>query len=246
MSNSLPDMGNPPPQFTPILYLQRGWQQFQGEPGPAIGFTAVALAISLVLGLMPLGSLVSSVIGGPLFAGYYLVGLQQSRGQSIVFSDFFRGFNRFGDFFLINLLIGLVTFAACIPGLLAIAIAAILGNWLTGLSDAIQLILAGVAVLAIVLLLLVPVIYLSVSYMLAIPLVADRTVKPWPAMESSRRRIGPQWLRAFALVLLISLVNLLGLLPCGLGLLLTLPWSYATILAAYEDQFGQGTAVTNP
>ncbi len=231
----MPDLGGNPPQFTSMAYLQRGWAQFQADPGPVIGFTAVSIGISLVLGVVPLGSIVSAVIGGPLFAGYYLVGLQRARGQSVVFADFFRGFTRFADFFLINLLIGLVTFLACLPGVLVLIAGAAFS---AALPDSLQTLIGVLGALVVLLLIMAPVLYLSVSYVLAIPMVADRPLRPWLAMETCRRHTTGQWFQVLGMLLLIGLVNLVGLLPCGLGLLVTVPWSYATILAAYEDQFG--------
>ena len=207
MTHALPDQDGHNYQFRTFQYLGQGWERFKQDPLPAVGFTVVAGVIACVLAAIDkdrtvgIGSLISFLISGPLYAGYYLVGLQQRRGQTVAFADFFRGFNRFGEFFLVNLLIGVLV---------------LLGSILCVL----------------------PGIYLGVSYLLAIPLVADRGTSPWEAMEASRQRITRQWFQALGLILLLVLVNLLGVIPCGLGLLVTVPWSYATILAAYEDQFG--------
>lgn len=207
MTNALPDSGGQDSQFRSFQYLGQGWERFRENPLPSVGFTVVAVIIAVILAAIDkdrtvgIGSLISFLISGPLYAGYYLVGLQQRRGQTVVFADFFRGFNRFTDFFLVNLLIGVMVLIGTV-------------------------------------LCVLPGIYLGVSYLLAIPMVADRGLSPWEAMEASRQRITRQWFPALGLILLIGLVNLVGLLPCGLGLLVTVPWSYATILAAYEDQFG--------
>ena len=35
----------------------------------------------------------------------------------------------------------------------------------------------------------------------------------------------------------ISLALILGVIPCGLGLIVTIPWSFAVMVKAYEQMF---------
>ena len=87
-------------------------------------------------------------------------------------------------------------------------------------------------------LLVIPGLYLLVAYMFASYLVVDRHLDFWPAMELSRRTVTPRWFGFFAFVALVVLLNLVGALLLGLGLLVTIPLSFCAVTAAYADIFG--------
>jgi tetratricopeptide (TPR) repeat protein len=57
-------------------------------------------------------------------------------------------------------------------------------------------------------------------------------------MELSRRTVQPHWFHFFGLVLMIILINLLGALALGLGLLVTIPVSWCALTAAYATMVG--------
>lgn len=87
-------------------------------------------------------------------------------------------------------------------------------------------------------LLIIPGIYLAVGYLFASCLVIDRRLDFWPAMELSRRTVNPLWFGIFTFMLLLAVINLLGALLLGLGLLVTVPLTYCALTAAYADLFG--------
>ena len=88
------------------------------------------------------------------------------------------------------------------------------------------------------LLLIIPGIYLMVGYLFAASLVVDRRLDFWPALESSRTAVNPIWFGMFGFFLLLVLVNLLGVIALGVGLLISLPVSSCALTAAYADLFG--------
>jgi uncharacterized membrane protein len=90
-------------------------------------------------------------------------------------------------------------------------------------------------------LLVIPGVYLAVSYLFAAYLVVDRRLDFWAAMELSRTSIGPQWFRYFGLALLLALLNVAGLLLLGLGLAVSIPVSVCVMTVAYADLFGMET-----
>ncbi len=87
-------------------------------------------------------------------------------------------------------------------------------------------------------LLVIPGLYLAVSYIFATLMVVDRHLDFWPAMETSRRTITPRWFSFFAPLLLLVLLNLAGLLALGVGLLVSIPVTWAALVAAYKDLLG--------
>ncbi len=74
--------------------------------------------------------------------------------------------------------------------------------------------------------------------MFALPLVIDRRMDFWAAVQTSISLTGQQLVTWTLLVLTLWLINALGLLACGLGLLVTWPISYVAIVLAYRDSFG--------
>jgi len=92
------------------------------------------------------------------------------------------------------------------------------------------------------LLCILPGIYLAVGYVFALPLVIDKQMEFWTAMEVSRQVVHEQWWSMFALVIVLGLIAGAGFLLCGVGALVTIPVSSAALLYVYEDLFGTRAA----
>jgi uncharacterized membrane protein len=87
-------------------------------------------------------------------------------------------------------------------------------------------------------LLILPGIYLAVAYALVTPLIIDKEMHFWQAMETSRRVITAQWFSFFGFILLLLLINIVGALALLVGLLVSIPVSICAVAAAYRDIFG--------
>jgi len=98
--------------------------------------------------------------------------------------------------------------------------------------------LVGIFVAIGFVLLILPGIYLLVAYTFAIPFVVGRRFDFWEAMESSRKVITKNWFSFFAFVIVLILLNMVGALLLGIGLLITIPLSYCAIAAAFDDIVG--------
>jgi hypothetical protein len=85
----------------------------------------------------------------------------------------------------------------------------------------------------------IPGIYLSVAWMFSIPLVIDRNMNFWDAMELSRKVISKHWFLVFALVLVLGLLAMSGLIACCLGVFVTMPIASVALMYAYEDIIGR-------
>jgi uncharacterized membrane protein len=133
-------------------------------------------------------------------------------------------------------------------------------------------VVSGVLIAIGLLLLIVPGIYLAVSYLFALMFVVDRGLNFWQAMETSRRSVQTRWFAIFTFLLFIVLLNLGPILPLGLVtldallgwqfvlpilggylslliiflpfllLLVTVPLSHCIITVAYADIFGLKSA----
>lgn len=83
--------------------------------------------------------------------------------------------------------------------------------------------------------LLVPGIYLAVSYLFVYALVIDRKMSFWTAMEVSRRVVTAQWWRVLGLILLAIPFCLLGFALLLVGIFFAMPLIIGSIVYAYED-----------
>jgi len=87
-------------------------------------------------------------------------------------------------------------------------------------------------------LLVVPGIYLSVSWCLAAMLVIDRDLDFWTAMETSRRIVSRNWWSVFGALLVFGLVAMAGLIVFGIGYLVTAPVAMIAVIMLYEKIVG--------
>ncbi|MGV8783449.1 hypothetical protein ACV35H_32385, partial [Pseudomonas aeruginosa] len=72
-------------------------------------------------------------------------------------------------------------------------------------------------------LLTIPGLYLSVAHMLALPLVAERGLTPWQALQTARTAISRHCLKVSGLLLVPSLLMLVTMIPLFIGLIWTGP-----------------------
>jgi hypothetical protein len=79
---------------------------------------------------------------------------------------------------------------------------------------------------------------LTVAYSLVIPLIADRKLEAWPALETSRQVVTRQWLSVAGVLLAIGIITALSAIPFGLGPIWTLPMGITTIGVLYRELFG--------
>ena len=84
---------------------------------------------------------------------------------------------------------------------------------------------------------ILPGIYLAVSWIFAIPLVIDKGMGFWDAMELSRKAVGKHWWKIFGLVIVLALLGIAGLLVCIVGVFVAFAIGQIAALYAYEDIF---------
>ncbi len=77
--------------------------------------------------------------------------------------------------------------------------------------------------------LVLPGIYLSVAYVFALPLIADKGLDVWEAMELSRKTVTKHWFKVFGLMFLLGLIFGLGALALGIGLIWAIPLLFVTL-----------------
>ena len=93
------------------------------------------------------------------------------------------------------------------------------------------------------LLCILPGIYLAVGYVFVPPLVIDKKMDFWPAMEVSRQVVQRHWWSMFGLVIVLALLVVAGFLACLVGAIIAIPVTTAALMYAYEDLFGPNVAL---
>ena len=101
--------------------------------------------------------------------------------------------------------------------------------------------LYGLMVMLGFVLLILPGIYLSIAYLLAIPLVVDKGLSPWQALEASRKAITHRWFSVFGFLLLMGLLAVIGTLFLLIGLIWIIPLYMIALGILYRNIFGVST-----
>lgn len=116
-------------------------------------------------------------------------------------------------------------------------------HFFRGFDHFLPLLLATLCVSIVVatglILLVIPGLYLAVGYMFATTLIVDNGMEFWQAMEVSRRVVTRHWFAFFGFSLMLFLVNCLGLLLLGVGLIVSVPVSACALAIAYLQVFGE-------
>jgi len=228
------------------LYLgdcvSQAWQLLTGpKMWLVIGGVAIWLGIQAGLSVFAnipfiglLFSLASFVIGGPLVGGVYFFLLRTIRGETAEVSDVFAGFKyRFAQLFLGQLVVSLLIFVTMLPGiiLMVVGLVPLIRQQHPDAAN-LALVFSGLGVM------LIPAIYFSIGWLFTLPLIMDKRLEFWPAMQLSRQVVGKHWWITFVLSLVCGFIGLIGVLVCCVGVFFTVPLAFVTFLNAYEKMFG--------
>ncbi len=116
------------------------------------------------------------------------------------------------------------------------------GDFFSGFNFIWQLFLrsfiGGILVGLAFLLLLIPGIYLGIAFSFASFIIVFTNKEFWPALDISRKIITKKWFSFFGFFIVLGLINILGIIALGIGLLFTIPITACAVYAAYEDIIG--------
>jgi len=88
------------------------------------------------------------------------------------------------------------------------------------------------------LVLILPGVYLAVSYVFSHLFVWFYNKSPSEAIRLSRLAVSGNFGQVLLLFLILAGINLLGILALGVGILLTMPFSFCVVYAAFDDIIG--------
>ncbi|TBU96342.1 DUF975 family protein [Phytopseudomonas dryadis] len=191
---------------------------------------------------------------GVIFAGLLVFNLAfvlASFPINVIF-DIFDGLGEGLILILLSLVVTIaLTLAVCYPILTGLGMIGIrraagqpvsVNDIFSCFSRTVPLLITGVLMVVLIyvgfLLFILPGIYFSVAYMLAAPLVVERGLSPWQAMEASRKAITQHWFKVFGLLLLLGLILAISAIPLGIGLIWTVPLFVVAMGVLYRTLFG--------
>ena len=106
-------------------------------------------------------------------------------------------------------------------------IAAVLSNILITLFVAIGIVLC-----------IIPGAIVAALYLFTPAFIGEKNLDFWEAMEASRKVVMDYLFELIIFVIILGLINAVGALLCGIGLIFTVPLSFAAMAIAYDDLVG--------
>ncbi len=199
--------------------IREAWAKTSGTKGPLWGAIGLAfLAVMVFSGVM---TAVSTMMGSGSASA--ALGVAAQFTISVASYPFMAGLMLIGIRHSIGLPVDFKMVFSCFGYMLPIVISSLLVSLLSFIGF---------------LLLIIPGIYLSIAYLLVIPLIIDKEMGPWQAMEASRKAIQQHWFKVFGLYLLMGCICFLSSIPLGLGLIWTVPMFIMVGGILYREIFG--------
>lgn len=222
------DEGRHLPRFTIGDVLREAWKKTAGAKGPILAGGAV-----MYIAILFLGAAAGFLL--PIFGHDLTAPATGIAAKSINF--LFKA--------LLNIVYALFAAGFAFMGIRRAAGDPI--SWrliFAGFADAGKIIVATILKFVLIfigfLILVLPGIYLAIGYSMTIPLIVDRKMSPWQAMETSRKAIHRIWWRVFGLYLVTGLLLLVSIVPFGIGLIWTMPLFVILTGVIYRHLFGAG------
>jgi hypothetical protein len=221
-----------------IARIEEAWRFLFKEPGLLLlGGVLVFLIVFAMQAVPYLGALLGLILTGPPLGGLVVFYLRRHRGETVQLGDAFNGFGpRFVPLMLAHLVPSLLPILFYLPagvfgGLTAVAFAQSQGNpgpavWSLGIVAGLLAVVGmGVAI------------WLSISWIYTLSLVADKGMHFWAAMSLSKRVVSRHFWQHLWLFFLGSLIGALGMLACCVGILVSMPLFAAAVTLQYDRLF---------
>lgn len=202
----------------PVNCFRRAWYLVASHFALLAGWTLLSVVLMVALSLLPgVASIISLPVNYLLQAGIYALFFSRMRGLQTTPAEIVQSVRK-----------------SAVPIVVAGLAQALIASPMI-LSGRVQ---EKPALLAALVVLLVPCFYLLVGYVFVLPLIVDRQLGVWRAMELSRTTVQRSWFSVFGLLLAAGLLITVSWVALGVGLVLTLPLCTGAVAFAYEDLFG--------
>ncbi len=207
--------------------IGRAWGLLKENFWLLVGATLVVQMCQGAAGAIPiLGYCTGPVLQGPLMGGLYLLYLKLKRKEGGEFGDAFSGFSNFVQLMLASVVTTAITYLFFIP-------AGICFYMYTESKNEGMMIATGVMGL----LALPAAAYLTVAWLFTFLLMVDKKLTFWTAMNVSRKVINKCWWGMLGLLIVVSLLQIVGFLAFCIGIFVSMPLIFGSIVYAYDDIF---------
>lgn len=222
--------------------VNQGWETFKRHAGVLIGASLVAYLVMVGGAVIPfLGVLIQLIVTGPVLGGIWLLFIKSARNEEPQFADVFSGFSsRFGSLLAAYLVPTMLTMLCMIPLFIVLALF-IIGPVFAASKTGVPPEIGVVAIVALVItfpLVMLGVLYLSIAWIFALPLVADKGLGFWSAMNLSRRMVNKHFWSTLLLFIVCWLITMVSMLACGVGILVGGPVVGCAVAWHYQRVFG--------
>jgi uncharacterized membrane protein len=223
--------------------VSRAWTVFKGDFWMLVGATLLTLVVVGVGSTVPiLEIIIPMAFQGVLMGGLFYLVLRLMRGQPVQPSDLFAGFSSelFKPLALQTLVSYLVSQLCFLPALIAFKMKDVtMQNFATTFANDPQ---TGLVLLLVVMACMIPAFYFGFCWMFSIPLIVDKKLGFWPAMQLSRTKVLQHPWRIGVLASWAIILGSLGFLGFFIGIIFTIPLNYLVMLFLYEDIFNAPAA----
>lgn len=228
-----------------------GWNLVSKHLGYYIGAGIITVIIGAMVGIIPIvGSLANNLILSPCFmASAVFITWNISTGKGWTdFGDMFKGFS-YGSPVLIATLIqtvitiaiALLCFFSFFPQLWELFELS-QGNDAYQNREEIEAIAKSIFLSAQHILLfglfMLALLLISAIWAFKTHFIVVYKMEAWPAMQLSRRVATPNLLRIIGLFIVLGFILIISAIPCGIGLLFTLPLSIGAMYSAFAQITG--------
>jgi len=205
-----------PMQLSQVLIEKFGGPKGSGDP----------MMMVAAIGVFAFFYLLASAVSIIISTGYIFFFVTSLRTKANI-DALFAGFRK--SAWLQILLAQLVWVAALMVVILVFVVP---GAVLTAMMK------SEIPVIVSVVLLMIPLTYVSVPIMFAFPLIVDRGIGFREGLTTAFKTVSAQWFSALGILILVGLVAMSGVILCCVGMLATLPIAYLVYAQAYRQMFG--------
>ena len=217
----------------PVECLKEGWALIKDQYWLFLGIVFVGIFV---------GGAVPIVLIGPMMVGIYLCFFRRMRGEPVDFANLVKGFDYFAQGLIAALLQMIPMVVVMVPFYIIMFILMLTsmprggGRMDPDESSLFIFKFLGFELVFIAVLLTVG-IAISVFFMFAFPLVADRGLSGLEAVKLSIKAGKANFSGVLLLILLNAAVGMLGVLACYVGVFFIMPISLASYAVAYRRVF---------
>ncbi len=217
----------------PMECVKEGWALIKDQYWLFLGIVLVGIFV---------GSAVPIVLIGPMMVGIYLCFFRRMRGETVEFGTLFKGFDYFAQGLIaaliqmIPMVVIMVPFYIIMFVLLMTSMPRGGGRMDPDASFRFMFTFFGFEAVFILVIIVVG-IAINVFFMFAFPLIADRGLSGWEAINLSIKAGKANFGSILGLLLLNAAMGLLGVLACYVGVFFVMPISLASYAVAYRRVF---------